>query len=1530
MPRVVPGGRAGWIGQTSIPWADFGRQLRAISSALAQLIGNANIADGGTESADPITAPFQLYVDFDIGRDTFVAGDFNWFEITSPSTDEEIIAQKLRRLRNQRLECGYSKHAPFKTLNRAVLEAAIITSLNWYTYTDPRAHRDCVIIHMGAGPQPLYNYPGTHASAVAIAPWADGKVPTWQELIAFNDNTLGGVILPRGAAFSGEDLRKTVFVPQWAPAPANIAADYSNIRCAIYLTPDVHAVDFTFRDPPGQSQSAHLLYGLGFPSQAQLNQFYGKVQAALGTSANLSSALLQARTTEYEVVGPFASTPSIAWDTVSGASAYPERISLRSVWGMGGIFIDGDQLGGLKSTVTAQFTGVSLQTDVNCLQIYSGGAWVTPANYQAYIDASPDNRRIRPERMHCHILAINEAFVSEVSVFGVGHTARVRADSGAEVVSSNGNFTFGSCAAYATRYRRVAFPQDRNWLVDKISVPLSPGEKTPSIRKIALGVVFAHNASSITLVRPLAADASGSLPLLLSKDGFSLPSGTYVWVENPDGDDWRAQVTGSAWSSSTPAQINITAALTQAGTNDAVPLASGVSKANGKQVYVRRLVDSRTASERRASLQLATSAGSRTPVKAAVLQTSPGVAGGAISRALQADGEEVLIVTQSLRLGASGAQVTVRRGCPSRVYTVGQFYRKGTTVRALNKHWIALRDVYAVAATPPSADWDEVYVHMPEAYNPAERDFNEAPQIVFDTDTDPNDNTATCGINWSTAFTAAGRIRDQYRSGSDVLGIYAFLRALGFSDAAAWAALAPQAAATRLLDPTSATDFPTAPSGGAATGLARWAVEFRRPTTITLSNFTYDLGMGRGNYSTALPSAQKTLSPSNQFSLYFTAGFGGRVVARGVNEEGQEVTIRGLTEAETGETILAGDVAGGEEDAPTNSFSDIGINGLIGTGVWDLSGVSTLILPSVSPASTTAPGPVRLASAAALRGNNVLSGATDEELNASIEATPDVVTQRALEYWARYKGVLFRRTGLATLYVVPDNAVNAGTYNFDGTSVALVLDPQRTGAALFDSPPTTQAAAVTFTRAVEYANTVYGQYETVNYQLANGPYWRQPAAFQHIANVIGAAARFPTTNVVTSYTSASTKPATNVKALHDARTPFLIPVFATSLLIVNAIDPLSGAGYIYCLAKPVTLNFPYGGSARAICELSVGATLADTTNFPSDPIYVAASRPYRTAGISIQNFIDNYIDALVPNTASVLGFWNDYNFIVGDGNFLNRDIIYGAKATGLGNTGVGLGPNIHVVGDAVVSLAGIYLMGNSQITALPKATAKSVAFGNIIGCRNTQGFLGTHDANNPAARKIALKFQAPASINPTAAGADRNLDSNCIHILDDNGNYGLLANRAATNGTRGAAMEAFVHLLNYGSTLITGGFDSWQVGYTPANKQPGVAGTFGNDASTGAGPFGILPQAFAQHSRQDSYTNCLWQLATTGAVVNTNITLTPAAGQSQQSYSSSNSNNLNMKVQAFFRGVDANSATSVIGSLPVDPGGANNTPKFFG
>ena len=1501
--------------------ANVKAQLAALVDLMRQVAGDAAVSAGNLEQADPLNAPFTIYVNPYTGSDKFVGGQYNNFE--TGATDEQIIASKLKRLEKQRLTCGFTPQRPFKTINRAIIEAAIITSKNWYTYTDPRAHVDCVSIVLAPGVHTLYNDPGS--TGTSLASWGTEKDPSIAELIAFNPANIGGVLLPRGCSLCGPDLRKTTIRPSWVPGAADEASDYSNRRGMLKITGTGYFFGFTVMDKVGLTTSHHLLDAFHFGSKAELDAFYAKCFSAVGTGADLGAALTVSRPTEYEIVGPIDTTqsPSAAWDTTASASPYIFNCSIRSDYGLGGAWMDGAKVGGLKSMVCANFTGVSLQKDMSSWQRYDGSGW-TSTTYQQYISTTPNNIRMNPARLSRHISAVNDAFIQEVSVFAIGQGIHHFTDRGGEITVTNSNSSFGGCAALSRGYKSYPFPQDENWTISKVQVPLNLGEKVGNIRRIFLGVIESITSTRITLATPLATDESTeTVPALLLRDGYSLPANTKIWVENPVGEHWRADLTTAAWNSNTPDRINIQSELTQAATNEVVGINPDTDEsfAIGKRVYIRRLVDTRTPNERRLSLLLNNTASARVPERNFVLQTDPNRTGGAISRELLTGGAEVL-VTSNVGIGpvpgpgvAKTAEVTLRRAAPTITYANGTYYRAGTVVRHQNKHFQALRDQITEAPAPDPASWGETFVHMPSAHNTEDAFRNESPILVLDTDTDANDNTETCGINFSTIWTAAGPVRDQYRSAADYLGLHALLVALGFTATTAHTALVPQAEDNRERNPASAIDFPTPPSGGAATALGNWAVEFRRPSVLRLYGHAWEWA-GFLNYSKSIPAAQQDMSPQNKFTYYFTNDVGGRVVPQGSNEDGFNVSTRGLEDVETGATLSVDAI--GSSTLDTFQQTDFP-NGLTASQITvdNLTINTSVVFPEVAAARTTSLGPVRLADAVKLRSADVIPGATDAQRNSSINAEPDVVTIKGLNYWARSAGVLTRRTGVATLYVVPDNAVLGGTYNFDGTTATLTEDPNRGGATLLDKAPLTRATAVKFSRAVEYSNAIYSELETVSYRLANGPYWTG-VSFNHIANVIGATARFPVGNVVADYTQPNTKPTTDVKAIHDANNPFVAPCFATG--ISSSFVP--APNFVFN-ANPVRLTFNFAGSVQGLCWLSVTQTLNDSVNYPSS-IYTAAMRPFRVPGISLQNFLDLYLDQVIDSSTRLDKFWGNPNIVCRGPSFTMSDCIFGGKAPGRGDIGYGSrGPIIQPAGDVNIVVRGVYFLGNTRLTTLPLAAAKGIVIGgDTFGTRNTQEFIGSRVEGGRGYR-ITVQFNGRYSANPSGANADRNFDVNSIHILDDNGNYGLLANRAATDGTRGASMENIIGQMNPGSFLYTGGYPSWQRGFTNTNKQPGLAGTFGNNSTSSEGPVGISTGLGPlQFYRFDSYSNSVWQLATSGSVITSNVTLAPQPGQSQLSYTNSGDNALNIRAQAFYRGIDINTAQLV--------GGALTSDRFFG
>ena len=1038
MARLNFAGVSGALDHINATQAEFRAQIATLNDLMRQVTGNANVAAGSGEMVDPLTAPFTLYVNPYTGSDTFAAGSYNTYEAPGGSTDEEIIEAKLKRLDKQRLTCGFSPNRPFKTINRAVIEAAIITSKSWYTITDPKAHLDCVSIILAPGVHTVYNDPGSGTPVT----WTDGYEPTPADLIKYNPTT-GGILLPRGCSLCGPDLRKTTFRPNWVPTPADELADRSNRSEIFKITGTGYFFGFTFMDKVNSTTSHHLLSAFGFTSKAELDAFYTKIRTYVGSPANLSNALAVTRTTEYEIVGPIDDSVGPDWDTTQSASPYIFNCSVRSEYGMGGIHADGAKVTGLKSMVTANYTGVSLQKDMTCWELYNGTSWVAMPNYTTYISSDPNNVRMKPTRRSFHIRAINNAFIQEVSIFAIGQGVHHATESGAEVSITNSNSSFGGCVAISTGYKSTAFDVDKEWRFAYFKVPVNISEKTNNIQKYYLGKVGAYidDQGYVDLETALTAeDGSTIIPEVLGRYGYTLRRGSYVWVENPNGNDFRVQLsnTRDPWNTSDPDRIyfidggslqsfNDEESSEQApGTNNL-----GVNRAVGRRVYVRRLTDTRSDSERKLSIGMfAISAATRLTQRDYILQldpTPPAIVGDvdpyvngtlptstplAISNAISATISDANFPDFTGDIEQS-MEIQLVRNAPVVNYANSTFYREGTTVTYNSKHYTAIGDVTTAASGGPNAtQWQESYVHMASDYRAGDKLDNTSYTLLLDDDNSNDVNSITLGYDFSTVWTDASPtavetlVQQQYRTSNDYLAAYDLLRALGFSEAATHAALQPRATADRIRRVNDTAAFPTAPSGGLATARNCWAAEFRRPSVLRLFGHAFEWA-GTLNYSKAFPAVQQQLTPLNKFTYYFTNELGGRAYATGFNEEGFLVKPTGIEDISTGQSRSLTSLAVVDED-PVNAFpTGIDVGGTSFFNDVEINGVATFNFAG----SVEALGPVFLAGKDILeseaypgKGTTITPAEFDTAINNGNQ--PNVVTLEGLNYWRQYNALL--------------------------------------------------------------------------------------------------------------------------------------------------------------------------------------------------------------------------------------------------------------------------------------------------------------------------------------------------------------------------------------------------------------------------------------------------------------------------------------------------------------------------------------------
>ena len=897
-------GEAGSLGSQNVTQAAFREQINAINDAVRQLGGEVKIGPSDAVVNDPLNTPYILYVNRDIGDDRLVVPEpstkpYDYSTQEGVSDDEK---DPMRRMSQQRLHSGYSPARPFKTLNRAVIEAGILTSRDYLDCCDQSANNMRVTIVV-TGEMDVINdkCPPEECERYFNNPIERTWDPGPEDLLKFNPMS-GGLLLPRGVSVVSLDLRKSIIRPTQVPCPVKENPTKTNRQAILKVTGQGYYYGFTFMDQCSNPSSHHLLDCFQFASKDELIEFYQKIVKKFGDVVPLSDDLAKVDKTEYEIVGPNPAVPGEATDTTASASPYVYNCSVRSNLGLCGIFCDGNKVEGFKSLVCAQFTGVSLQRDINAWEKYqSNKTWGKLNNYNDYINKSPDDVRMRPGWTSFHIRAINNAVIQEVSVFAIGHGVHHWVESGGECTITNSNSNFGGTAALAEGYNSEVAITDRGWTVSGIHRAMDPFEKTQSWGTIALGDVKSITDGVITLEDDLVQSSEfPDEPDAVARLGFTL-SGvadekSYIWVRNPLGPDYRAQLATNAWDPEKPNQIKLnTGFRTHDADGNKRPGSSDDHPAIGpdedaSSLYIRRFQDTRNRDERSFWLIL-DGCGEmlRDPYRDYVIRDGDD----------KWDTEYLSAVARSKRDQTGCDQVNcILRSANDSVantrHSATKWYRRGDTIIKDNKHWVASVDHMGDFK---GKNWNEGYVHMEERFVPEGQVLNIAPKIKFDGDIDQAEDSKTCGFSKHHPL-----VKAQYESAVDYQGVLNFYRCSGKSTTQ-----------LKLTDPEYQDliyDDPIKP------------VNFHRPSNVRMFNHAWEWA-GYLNYTKALPEYQQQISPVNKWTYYFTNKNGGKCYVSGFNEEGYQVTVKGLVDLATGDEIAAIDLGTPEQDINRDVNIDI-------------------------------------------------------------------------------------------------------------------------------------------------------------------------------------------------------------------------------------------------------------------------------------------------------------------------------------------------------------------------------------------------------------------------------------------------------------------------------------------------------------------------------------------------------------------------------------------------------------------------------
>ena len=166
---------------------------------------------------------------------------------------------------------------------------------------------------------------------------------------------------------------------------------------------------------------------------------------------------------------------TIESDTVSSASPYVFNCSIRSVYGLGGMWADGAKADGFKSMVVAQFTGVSLQKDDNAFLVYENGAYQSNATLDINSTQRPlhtnGNAIYKPDYENTHIRVSNNGFIQCVSIFAIGFAKHFVTESGGDMSITNSNSNFGAISLESVGFRNESFDRDDAGYITHIIPP---------------------------------------------------------------------------------------------------------------------------------------------------------------------------------------------------------------------------------------------------------------------------------------------------------------------------------------------------------------------------------------------------------------------------------------------------------------------------------------------------------------------------------------------------------------------------------------------------------------------------------------------------------------------------------------------------------------------------------------------------------------------------------------------------------------------------------------------------------------------------------------------------------------------------------------------------------------------------------------------------------------------------------------------------------------------------------------------------
>lgn len=316
----------------------------------------------------------------------------------------------------------------------------------------------------------------------------------------------GGLIVPRGISIDGTDLRKVRLRPMYVPE-----MESSRRSAILKVTGGTYVSLLTFTDNPQYARSHNTVTSVTFASEEEIkgsgteSSYYGRLNSLFKDLDGWGAEGLEPIPAETTIVAPIVGDklnrsqdieenqtgllieggdsrdnapisypgatrirdtdgsilPLPDINSTRSSSPYVFNCSVRSIFGLNGLWADGKLVKGFKSMVTANFTQVSLQTDPNCF-LPSTYFQDPPTNKESgqgkqyKISNTGDVFKYR----HFGMRGSSDATIQIVSVFVIGNSDHFVSEDGADLSITNSCSDFGDISLRSIGYKEAPFSQD--------------------------------------------------------------------------------------------------------------------------------------------------------------------------------------------------------------------------------------------------------------------------------------------------------------------------------------------------------------------------------------------------------------------------------------------------------------------------------------------------------------------------------------------------------------------------------------------------------------------------------------------------------------------------------------------------------------------------------------------------------------------------------------------------------------------------------------------------------------------------------------------------------------------------------------------------------------------------------------------------------------------------------------------------------------------------------------------------------------